>query len=45
MKLDDIGDQSIGDGCENKPYAVSKTITNMDFVNASNISINFNFNK
>ena len=42
MKFDDNSDQSIGDGGENKPYAISKAFPNMDFGNASNITINFN---
>ena len=43
VKLDDSSNQSIGDGSENKPSAVSEVIPNMDFGNASNMTINFNF--
>ena len=45
VKLDNSSDHSVGDGSENKPSASSKVIPSMDFGNASNITINFNFNK
>ena len=45
VKLDNSIDHSVGDGSENKPSASSKVIPSVDFGNASNITINFNFNK